>query len=85
MKDILDEEGIDIPLASPQTVIRAAFMAALIDRGAEWMDALDARNKMAHVYSMEAFQQVAAQVQSRYLSLFEGLHDTLLHRIARQL
>jgi len=81
MKDVLDDEAVKLPLASPRSVVRAAFMAGLIDRGPVWMDALDARNRMSHTYSLEAFQEVAADVQDRFASLFEALNDTLLLRI----
>ncbi len=79
MKDLLDAEGVDMTLlATPRTVVRAAFAAGLITHGPDWMAALDARNKMSHVYSFQAFEQVAGEVRDRYLSLFDSLHEKLL-------
>lgn len=83
MKDILDEEGVEIALATPRTVVRAAFVAGLIENGPEWMAALDARNKMSHVYSFDAFEQVAGEVRDRYFALFDALHDKLLSMIVQ--
>jgi len=46
MKNVLDDKAVKLPLAALRSVVRAAFMAGLIDRGPVRMDALDARNRM---------------------------------------
>jgi nucleotidyltransferase substrate binding protein (TIGR01987 family) len=79
-KDVLEADGIVLDSITPASVIRAAFAAGLIDRGQDWMAALDARNKMAHTYNFKTFEAVIVDVQSTYLSLFDGLHETLLAR-----
>jgi len=77
MKDYLQASGTTFKTTTPTSVIKAAFQAGLIENGEDWMDALDARNKMSHVYDLEVFEQVIADVSSRFLGLFEALYFRL--------
>ena len=43
-----------------------------------WLEALDARNEMSHVYNQESFERVLRDVRGRYLQLLEDLHEMLL-------
>jgi len=81
LKDLLEDEGIALATVTPKSAIREAFAAKLIKRGDDWMAALDARNKMSHVYNLKVFEQVIADIEARFLSLFDDLHDDLLGRI----
>lgn len=78
LKDYLAWRGVSLVRLGPGDVIRAAFGAGYIAHGQDWMDALDARNEMAHVYRQQAFQRVIADLQSRFLARFEDLHEMLL-------
>lgn len=78
LKDYLQTSGVALTTVTPTAVIKAAFQAGLIDNGEDWMDALDARNKMSHVYDLEVFEKVIADVSSRFLGLFEALYFRLM-------
>lgn len=74
LKDYLNSEGIVLDKITPAAVIRAAFDAKIIRNGDMWMQALDARNKMAHTYDLETFESAIQDIQSQYLTLFESLY-----------
>ena len=78
LKDYLDFHGVVLDTVTPRAVIKAAFTAGIIDRGDDWMAALDARNKMSHTYNFKEFEVVVTAIESSYLALFDRLHETLL-------
>ncbi len=82
LKDYLEYTGIVLDTVTPASVIKAAFAAKLIETGDVWMQALDARNKMAHTYDLKTFEQIIADIRASYLSLFDELHLTLLSRLS---
>ena len=59
-------------------MIRAAFEAQVITNGDLWMQALDARNKMSHVYDAKKFEDVIQQIHDHYLQIFDDLYMSLL-------
>lgn len=79
LRDFLDYQGIVLSSVSPRTVIKAAHEAAIISHGDDWMAALDARNRMAHTYSFQAFDEVLIALRSKYFGLIDSLHEMLLY------
>jgi len=80
LKDYLDFEGIVIESVTPRSVIKAAHVAGIITDGDDWMQALDARNKMSHTYNFKVFEQVIADIRATYLDLLDQLYDLLLEK-----
>ncbi len=78
LRDYLESEGVALDKITPASVIRAAYAANIIENGEGWMRALDARNKMSHVYNMETFEEVIAEIQSDYLSLLDSLYMSMM-------
>lgn len=78
MKDFLEDQGIVLASVTPRSTLRAAFDAKLITEGELWMEALDARNRMSHTYSLKMFESVIDKIKTHYLGLFDQLHLTLL-------
>ena len=78
MKDYLEFEGVALPQVTPRAVIREAFKANMTSDGSVWMDALDARNRMSHVYDLESFEKVVQEIRDRYLAAMEDLSEFLL-------
>lgn len=78
LKDYLEYEGVSLDTITPASVIRAAFEAKIIAHGERWMQALDARNKMSHVYDMKTFDDTIRDIQKTYLALLDDLHVSML-------
>ena len=80
MRDYLESEGEVFDQFTPRTVVRKAFEANVIRDGQVWMDAMDARNKMAHTYDSAEFERIVVQIRRAYLAALEELHAFLLPR-----
>lgn len=78
LKDYISHQGIILNKITPASVIRASFEAKIIDDGESWMKALDARNKMSHVYSFTVFEKIILDIKNCYLSLFDSLCMNLM-------
>jgi nucleotidyltransferase substrate binding protein (TIGR01987 family) len=78
LKDYLVFKKVTLERVTPADVIRVAFAANIITDAADWMDALDARNKMSHVYNEQAYEEVIRDIQSRYFKLFDDLYDMFI-------
>ena len=83
LKDFLIFRKVTLERSGPGDVLKTAFATGYIDEGQTWLDALDARNEMAHVYRRQAFDRVLTDLRDRYVDRFEALHEMLLsERIA---
>lgn len=81
LKDVLEADGVHLATITPAATLKAAFAAGLIADADGWLAALDARNKLAHVYSAAAFSDITDAIEARFLALFETLQDRLLGRL----
>lgn len=79
--DYLDFQGVNLPTKTPRTVIKAAYERGIIKNGPEWLNALDARNRMAHTYNFAAFEEVVTAVRDRYFALLDALWDSLVGEV----
>lgn len=70
MKDILENDGI--AAKTPREIIKQAFQAELIEDGRLWLDALEKRNIMAHVYDEAQSQEIIELIKNKYFPL---LHE----------
>lgn len=75
LKDYLEDSGVVLESITPKAVIRAAFAAKIISDGEDWLKALDARNRMAHIYDFQDFNSIIAAIDSDYLRLLTNLHN----------
>ena len=78
LKDYLENEGLTLEKITPKAVIVASTQAKIIDSQEIWMQALDDRNNMSHVYSTLVFEKVITNIAQSYLSLFDRLYEKLL-------
>jgi len=84
IKDYLNHEGLVLDKITPASVIKAAFEAKVINNGDVWMKALDARNKMSHVYNLKKFEEVIADIQSDYLNILDDLYMSMMENILEE-
>ena len=78
VSDYLAYQGVAVSPVTPRAVLKAGFEAGVIERGDEWMAALDARNKMSHTYNFEVFEEVIEQIRHRFLALFDALYEKMM-------
>ena len=78
LKDYLVDRRVTLERLTAADVIRTAFASGFIDEGQDWMDALDARNRMSHTYDLREFERVYFDIRDRYLPRFEALHEMFI-------
>jgi len=78
LKDFLLFRKVALPRSGPGDVLRTAFATGYITEGAIWMEVLDARNEMSHVYRRQAFDRVLDALRDRFMARFEELHEMLM-------
>jgi len=78
MKDYLIYTGVNVSL--PRDVIKQAFHHQLVKDGQVWIDMLEDRNLMAHVYQEQAAIAAGKNIRERYLHPLEQIHQDLLKK-----
>lgn len=73
MKDYLRYNGMDVKL--PREVIKQAFANDIIVDGQIWIDMLENRNVMAHVYDEARAQTTVLLICQQYLPALIRLHQ----------
>lgn len=82
LKDFLEyQDGVTSITGSKDTV-RMAFQRGLITQGEVWMSMIESRNLSSHTYNPEAATEVASQVTTSYIGLFNALEKELGARYA---
>ncbi len=77
LKDYMDYGGIQLPIVTPRTVLRAALNSGMLHHGDAWLEMLSHRNLMSHTYDEAHFQAAFRAIAERYLPVMEELHRTL--------
>ena len=84
LRDYLEHQGVIININTPVNVIRAASKANIINHAEIWMNALDDRNKMTHVYNFARFEEVIKNIQKDYLTILGNLYQDMLAQIVEE-
>ena len=77
MKDYLTYQGVDCS-PTPRSVIKSAYQHGLVEDGQNWIDMLQDRNQMSHVYDLDKAQRVIETIRDRYLASMQSLKDYLV-------
>lgn len=75
VKDYLKYNGVDVSL--PRDVIKQGFHHKIIQDGQTWIEMLEDRNLMAHVYQEETAQAVMANIQKKYITAIDQVFHFL--------
>jgi nucleotidyltransferase substrate binding protein (TIGR01987 family) len=78
LKDYLTYNGVEVSL--PRDVIKQAFHHQVIKDGQVWIDMLEDRNLMAHVYQEQAALAAGKSIRERYAPAIEQTHRDLLKK-----
>jgi nucleotidyltransferase substrate binding protein (TIGR01987 family) len=81
LKDVMEFDGIVFEKISPRFIIRDAFQYKYIDNPEIWMKMVDDRNLMSHTYNFSTFENVLAEVRSKYFNELEKFYTSLLERL----
>lgn len=74
MKERLEFYGYgERKLGSPNSIIKLAYQAGMIDDEALWSMALKARNDIIHSYSEEIALRIIGDAKERFIPMFEAL------------
>ena len=78
LREFIEEEGrIVVQPITPHATVRAAMEAGLIFDGQDWMDALETRNKIAHIHSLEMADEFLPEVENRFAPMMSRFADRL--------
>ena len=81
MKEILEEHGrFDAKTGSPREILKIAYQCGMIQSAESWLELLESRNLLAHIYSDEQALSVIEKVKASYVSVFEELKAELERR-----
>ena len=62
---------------SPKGIIKEAFNKDVIKNGQLWIDMLDARNRLSHIYDESMFKEIIKKISKDYLREIEKLYQKL--------
>ena len=62
---------------SPKGIIKEAFNKDVIKNGQLWIDMLDARNRLSHIYDESMFKEIIKKISKDYLKEIEKLYQKL--------
>ncbi len=81
LKDYLENEGVILDKITPKAVLIKSIEAKITTDRETWMQALDDRNQMSHVYDHASFKQVCDNIEQKYLAIFDTLYQKLLEQL----
>lgn len=82
LKDYLNYSGVDVSL--PRDVIKQAFHHQIIKEGDLWIQMLETRNIIAHVYQEKLALQAVADIRSRFLPGIQQVHEWLNDKLDQE-
>ena len=78
MKELLERDGFaEGQTGSPRQIIKTAYQAGMIDDEEVWLNALIARNNVAHAYNQAIALDIISGTKDSYYSMFEKLKKNL--------
>ena len=74
MKEILERDGFaEGQTGSPRQIIKTAYQAGMLDDEALWLDALVARNNVAHAYNQAVALDIIRDTKDKFYGMFEKM------------
>ena len=81
LRDYLEHLGHNVS-PSPRPVIKEAFAAKVLIDGQVFIDMLEARNTMAHIYDEETFGKIFVDIKEQFEPALQSLCEFLRSEIA---
>ena len=74
IKEVLESNGVaEGRTGSPRQILKAAYQAGIIKDEQLWLDALVARNNVAHAYNQAIALDIVRQTKEIYCQMFQSL------------
>ena len=78
VKEILEWNGVsEAKTGSPKQVLKAAYQAGMLSDEALWLEALSARNNVAHAYNQAIALDIVTAAKQTYYQMFTELKTEL--------
>lgn len=78
MKELLEQQGFaENKTGSPRQVLKTAYQSGMIDDEELWLQALQARNNVAHAYNEAIALNIVKETQETYIAMFQKLKTVL--------
>lgn len=74
LKDYLESEGYNVK--SPRETIKQAYQSEMIDDGHGWLQMLEQRNILTHIYNEEESVLAETKIKNDFFPLLENMHIT---------
>ena len=81
LQDYFAQEAGYADVKGPRTVLKQAVQDNLIADGYTWLQMLDSRNGLTHVYDEMESRQILADVANKYFHLLQQLEQTLTTKL----
>lgn len=80
LKDYLEYGGVELSPISPRAVIKQAFAARILADGQLWIEMMEHRNQLAHIYDEALFAAAIQEIAARFLGALEQLFSFFSQR-----
>lgn len=78
MKELLERDGFEQgQTGSPRQILKTAYQAGMIHDEQLWLDALQARNNVAHAYNQAVALDIINNTKEKFYQMFEVLKETI--------
>ncbi len=75
--EILRDHGVVLEIVSPRTVLQSAFSVGYVTDEETWLQILEARNLMSHIYDEETAIEIADDICKNYAKAISALLSRL--------
>ena len=73
LKDYMEDQGVRLQFATPKYIMKEAYAAGFVDDEGAWLNILQARNEMSHLYDENAAIATAQRVCDEFMPAFRAL------------
>ena len=78
VKELLDANGApEAKTGSPKLILKTAYQMGMIEDEALWLEALQARNNVAHAYNQAVALDIVQETKNKYYDMFCRLKDQM--------
>jgi len=77
LKDKMISDGLELDLISPKMVLKEAYKAKYLENIEIWIEMINSRNLLSHIYDFETFERLVPEIKFKYISVINDLHNFL--------